>query len=137
MRIAAALFKSFATVLVLLVSANALAQSADAPSEVAPLEAPYPSSVTPPIDIGQHICVGVYYPTAAIRMHAEGTTILSFVVTVAGAVQDIKVVTSSGNAALDDASIKCVLPWQFQPAQQNGKPVAVIKQASQVWRLRP
>jgi protein TonB len=129
-------FNCFAMISIVMVSFGALAQTTAKSSDAAPIEPPYPSSVTPPVDIGEHICSVMNYPAAAIKAHAEGKVILSFVVTTAGDVHDIEVVTSSGSTALDNASIECVLPWRFQPAEQDGKPIAVIKKAAQVWRLR-
>jgi TonB family protein len=88
-----------------------------------------------PVSIGiPHICAG-NYPAAAIKALAEGTTTLSFTVTSAGTVANLKVAKSSGNADLDDASVQCAVHWLYQPATQYGKPIDVPWQANVSWKL--
>src|SRR5665213_579245 len=114
----------------LVAPASVIAQTA------VPFAFPYPCSVTPPVNIGSHVCSNQkYYPAAAAAAHAEGVNIDSFVVTTNGTVKDAKIVQSSGNTDLDNASIAWVTPRQFQPATQSGTPVEVIKLVRQIWRL--
>jgi periplasmic protein TonB len=75
------------------------------------------------------------YPPFARRDHIEGSAVVSFVVTVRGAVRDTKIVQSTGDGDLDNASVACVMPWLFDPAMQNGKPVEVVEKIRQVWQL--
>ena len=99
-----------------------------------PYEWPYPSSVRPPTSTGAHVC-GRYYPREALMANAEGVATLTFVVTKDGSVRDLKLVRSSGNSALDDASITCVRNFRYQPATENGHPVEVVRMVQQVWKL--
>ena len=128
-----------AAVVLLLLTASAIAQSATSPTSpvTSPLKAPFPSSVVPPVKISAGSpCAAVrHYPSAALAAGAQGTAIVSFVITTSGTVRDAKVVQSSGNDALDSASIECVLPWQFKPATQNGVPIEVVWSVRQNWRI--
>jgi len=91
---------------------------------------------TNPVATGApHVCTE-NYPEAAIKANAEGTTLLEFTVTQQGAVANIKVGKTSGNADLDAAAMQCASTWQYKPALQRGKPVDIDWQASVQWALR-
>jgi len=70
-----------------------------------------------------HICEN--YPPAAIRAGVDGEIGLAFTIGTDGTTSDVRVITSSGNADLDQAAVSCVATWLYRPAMQNGEPVAV------------
>ena len=90
-----------------------------------------------PFSIGRpHYCA-MYYPPAALKAHAEGTTLLEFVVTVEGGVRDIKVSNSSGNKDLDDAAVNCASRWRYKPATKDNVPIEMPWKANVVWKIAP
>ena len=76
-----------------------------------------------------------YYPPAAIRLNAQGTTLVSFQVATDGSVHDPKVAQSSGSTDLDQASIDCVSQWRYSVATRQGQPVEFEWRAKFNWRL--
>lgn len=79
----------------------------------APVVPPTPLSAPPPP-----------YPPEALRMQAGGTVQVRVTVTATGQVDHVELRQSSGNPILDRAALDSVRHWTFQPAQQNGQPVA-------------
>jgi protein TonB len=67
------------------------------------------------------------YPEFARHSGIEGEVILEVEVFEDGSVGAINVLKSlmSGPGGLDEAAIKAVRQWEFQPAKSGGKPVAV------------
>jgi TonB family protein len=116
--------------LVLLSTAVMAQSSADAFSPSEP-----PSATSRPVPIGSHSCVG--YPQKAKDAHVEGTTILSFKITAAGAVTDIAIEHSSGNEDLDNASIACAEEWRYVPTTHEGVPTEGSSKAAVKWILSP
>lgn len=76
-----------------------------------------------------------FYPTAEAASGIEGTTTLHFTVTADGAVRDVTVLNTSGNANLDNAATRCAGYWRYKPAVENGKAIAVPWKANVVWKL--
>jgi periplasmic protein TonB len=64
------------------------------------------------------------YPLEARRRRQQGTVRLSVEVSAAGRPESIAVARSSGYAALDAAAREAVESWAFEPARQDGEPVA-------------
>jgi TonB family protein len=64
---------------------------------------------------------------------AEGTTVLSFVISKKGSVEDVAVRQSSGNKTLDEMSKWCVGHWTYNPALRDGRPVAIPWGAQVQW----
>lgn len=99
------------------------------------------SSPPPPVTKDNPVSVGIphtcaqYYPAAAIRESAEGTTTLAFQITVQGKTTDITVAKSSGNKDLDDASVNCATHWLYKPAIRSNKPIEVPWVANVVWKM--
>lgn len=63
------------------------------------------------------------YPSAARRMHMQGTVVLRVLVDVDGKPLQVVVESSSGHAELDRAAQNQVLSkWRFQPATAQGRP---------------
>lgn len=67
-----------------------------------------------------HSCTDEY-PAESRARHEEGVTSLGFKILTDGTVDAIKVLTSSGSEALDDAAIKCVANWHYRPAIKDGQ----------------
>ncbi|GAB4336000.1 MAG: hypothetical protein Kow0099_08700 [Candidatus Abyssubacteria bacterium] len=63
------------------------------------------------------------YPRAARRRGEEGTVVLLVTVLANGRVAEIAIESSSGHAALDEAALKAVGRWRFEPAMRRGRPV--------------
>jgi len=67
------------------------------------------------------------YPTAAMRSNQEGWVELSFTITPSGDVSDVKVVDAQPRHVFDRAAMDAVSRWKYQPATQDGTPVASTK----------
>lgn len=66
------------------------------------------------------------YPKLARKAGVAGNVILEAVIQTDGAVGELRVLREPGaNLGFDDAAIEAVRQWRYQPAKQNGKPVAV------------
>jgi TonB family protein len=65
------------------------------------------------------------YPDAPRHAGFQATVILRLVVDADGSPRRIRVQQSAG-MGLDEAAIDAVKTWRFQPATQNGEPVAVM-----------
>jgi TonB family protein len=62
------------------------------------------------------------YPPAAIKAKAEGKVIVGATIALDGVPGDLAVVTSGGNADLDQAALDAVATWRFNPASCDGVP---------------
>ena len=85
-----------------------------------------------PADASTHAAVLVKntaprYPTAAMRSNQEGWVELSFTITPTGDVSDVKVVDAQPRHVFDRAAMDAVARWKYQPATQDGTPVASTK----------
>jgi protein TonB len=67
------------------------------------------------------------YPTGAMRSNQEGWVELTFTITADGSVTDVKVVDAQPRHVFDRAAIDAVTRWKYQPATQDGSPVASSK----------
>jgi TonB family protein len=65
------------------------------------------------------------YAEEARSEHFQGTCLLWLVVSPEGLPRDVRVVRSLGHG-LDEKAIEAVKRWRFEPAQKDGKPVAVM-----------
>jgi TonB family protein len=66
----------------------------------------------------------VEYPPSARRLGHEGTVTVSVEVLADGAIGATSVITSSGSPLLDDAGLRAVREWRFEPATgEDGKPI--------------
>jgi TonB family protein len=68
--------------------------------------------------------VNPVYPDAARKRGIEGWVELSFTVMPNGAVDDIQVRNASPAEVFDEAAIKAVRQWRFEPIERNGEKVA-------------
>ncbi|MCJ7684226.1 MAG: energy transducer TonB [Desulfobacteraceae bacterium] len=63
------------------------------------------------------------YPKLARRRGYEGTVVLEVLVDETGRVKDLRILTSSGHAALDKAALKSVNGWLFEPGMVGDEKV--------------
>lgn len=81
-----------------------------------------------------HTCTDEY-PAEALAKSEEGTTRLRFKILTDGTVSAIKVAASSGSVLLDEAAVKCVANWHYQPAIKDGKLAETYSGAKVAWVL--
>lgn len=65
------------------------------------------------------------YPPLARRRGLEGTVVLEALITPEGAVGGLTVHQSSGHPLLDEAALKSVKGWRFEPGRRGETPVAM------------
>ena len=75
------------------------------------------------------------YPATAMRSNQEGWVELTFTVTPEGNVDDVKVVDAEPRHVFDRAAVEAVSRWKYQPATQNGSPVASQDKRRIVFKL--
>jgi protein TonB len=63
------------------------------------------------------------YPAVAQRRGIEGTVLLRVHVLASGLPDDVKISKSSGQQILDEAAVKAVLSWTFDPAKRGKTPI--------------
>jgi TonB family protein len=68
--------------------------------------------------------VGPEFPESARRKGITGWVEVVFTVTAKGTVADAEVRSSSPEEVFDDAAVKAVKQWRFEPATKDGQPVA-------------
>lgn len=112
----------------------------DAPAEPPPAVAGEPASTAPPDptldpapgDTGlaavDHPAVPVRqpppaYPRQALRRGESGEVLVRVVVGTDGRPSQVQVARSSSHRALDQAAVKAVRRWRFQPATRDGQSV--------------
>ncbi|MCE3604341.1 TonB family protein [Massilia sp. P8910] len=117
------------------VSTNAFAQDAGGtmPVDVQAPPALSAKPVKPAIKPGS--CAKPVFPKAALRSMQEGTVTLSFLIGTSGAVQDAKIVKSSGFHLLDLAAIDGIRRCVFNPTMVDGKAEQSWMQMQYVWTL--
>lgn len=64
------------------------------------------------------------YPAAAARRRQEGWVEVSFTVAASGEVTDVAVARAQPRGVFDRDATRAVSQWKFEPALENGKPVA-------------
>lgn len=75
------------------------------------------------------------YPMIAKRRGWEGTVLLEVEVGENGTPRSVKVLESSGRELLDQSALRAVRLWLFNPATEDGKPVASTMTLSIVFKL--
>jgi TonB family protein len=68
--------------------------------------------------------VNPVYPESARKRGIEGWVELAFTVTPSGGVADVEVRNASPADVFDDAAIRAVRAWRFEPVERNGERVA-------------
>jgi len=64
------------------------------------------------------------YPSDALQAHMEGEVRLMVSLDALGAVEEIRIVTSSGSHSLDRAATDAVRSWHYRPARHAGAAVS-------------
>lgn len=77
-------------------------------------------TIEPPIPIKR---INPKYPMEAARQGRTGWAKFSFIVEPDGSVSNILTVDSSGSKDFEQASIKALKRWKYEPAKVDGKPV--------------
>jgi len=95
---------------------------------------PAPVLVEPRIDARRGLSEP-YYPVDMIRSGAEGTVVLSIYILADGRVGEVKLISSSGFAKLDQSALREAKKWRFIPGTSDGKPMAMWKQVPVTFRL--
>ncbi len=75
------------------------------------------------------------YPSIARRRGWEGRVVLRLEIGADGAVGDVSVAQSSGRTALDEAAVEGAFRWRFEPALEDGLPVASTIEKAVEFRL--
>lgn len=76
------------------------------------------------------------YPASELRLKHEGTVVLRLQIECDGIVSDVAIHTSSGFPGLDQAALRDARQWSFDPALENGQPVASERIQPVVYRLK-
>ena len=63
------------------------------------------------------------YPQRALTRGLEGWVQVQFTITPAGSVKDAVVVDAQPNDVFDDAALKAIARWRYNPKVENGAPV--------------
>lgn len=91
--------------------------------EEPPVEAT-PEPVVPPSADAQEVNnPAPAYPAISKKLKEEGTVLLTILVTKEGRVAEVQIKTSSGYKRLDDAAVRAIKRWKFNPATQAGEPI--------------
>jgi protein TonB len=85
----------------------------------------------PPVPIAQAQPV---YPPALKAEGVEGFVVVRFIVTEAGAVDDVRIV--KGDPRFNDAVLAAVKTWRFKPATSQGRPVPYPKTMKIPFKIR-
>ena len=71
---------------------------------------------------------GEFYPDSCQRKNIHGNIGITYTITTDGAVTNMAVTSSSGNAVLDDAAVQVVSQCRYEPAtDENGQPHEDVK----------
>ncbi len=77
------------------------------------------------------------YTPKALQARIEGSVMLQAVVLETGAVGQVTIVQSLDTVhGLDDASVKAMKQWRFEPGTKDGKPVAVLVEVEMTFTLK-
>jgi protein TonB len=63
------------------------------------------------------------YPPSALRRELEGWVQVQFTITAAGTVKNATVVDAEPRDVFDDAALKAIARWRYNPKVENGAPV--------------
>ena len=74
-------------------------------------------------DVIPRIRVNPDYPPAAITRNIEGWVQVRFTVTAIGTVRDAIIVASEPGTIFDDAALKAIARWRYNPRVESGEAV--------------
>ncbi len=80
-------------------------------------------------------CGAPIYPEQSRRLGEEGRVVFNVYINAQGDVADITLRQSSGYELLDAAATAFILQCKFEPATQNGKPIATWKAMAHSWKM--
>lgn len=124
---------------VLVENGSEVAAVVDVPPETPPV-AGETGDIAPPVagvSLQYAVAPPPAYPTAARRLHLQGTVLLEVLVGVDGRPLRVDVRQGSGHRQLDEAARDQVLArWRFQPAMRDGRPIQAIGLVPVNFRLR-
>jgi protein TonB len=63
------------------------------------------------------------YPARAVNRGIEGWVLVEFTITGTGSVKDAKVVDAKPATIFNDAALKAIGRWRYNPKVENGQPV--------------
>ena len=63
------------------------------------------------------------YPARAVNRGIEGWVLVEFTITGTGSVKDAKVVDAKPATIFNDAALKAISRWRYNPKVENGQPV--------------
>jgi protein TonB len=93
------------------------------------------TTLVPPQPVSASRCTKPAYPMDALRAEAAGVVTMRFLIGADGAVQETKLVKSSGHASLDKAAIDALSKCRFKPAAVDGKLVEHWQEVKYTWSL--
>ncbi len=76
-----------------------------------------------------------HYPELAKRHRVTGIVTVSMIISEKGSPEELEVVESGGDV-LDEAVLRAVATWKFEPALRDGKPVPIRWRVRQHFRLQ-
>jgi TonB family protein len=94
-----------------------------------------PPALTQATPVGPHACGHGWYPASAVRASENGDVSVTFRIAADGTVKDVLVVNPSDFPDLDDATVRCVSTFLYNPATRDGKPVEVDRSSRIRWRV--
>lgn len=63
------------------------------------------------------------YPQRQLTTNTEGWVMVEFTITISGSVDDVRVVEAEPERVFNNATIRAIQRWKYQPKMVNGKPV--------------
>jgi protein TonB len=124
---------------VLVADGSEAAVAPDVPAETQPVAGEV-GEIAPPVQgvsLQYATAPPPVYPSAARRMHLEGTVLLEVLVDADGRPLRVDVRQSSGHRQLDEAARDQVLArWRFQPAMRDGRAIQAIGLVPVNFKLR-
>ena len=81
-------------------------------------------------------CAKPSWPKASLRNEETGTVTMVFEIAASGKVTDAKITRSSGHQLLDEAARDGIRQCHFQPATDDGVPVASSSPVQYVWVIK-
>ena len=76
------------------------------------------------------------YPELAQAAHIQGNTLISYLGTDDGQIEDVTIVQTSGNYDLDAATVQCVSRWRFDPLGPSAKFNIGTHEATIAWVIQ-
>ncbi len=89
-----------------------------------PAAPPLHAGTTAPVSFEMRALTPPKYPEDAVKQKLSGTVVLDVNVAANGRVSGMAIHRSSGHPSLDAAAQAAVSKWTFNPAIENGKPIA-------------